>query len=101
MKCFWLFDSMSAPLRFLYFTSWGMRKEKRLSGVTSVFFFCVAVTNAAKLMGCSTQELKLLLSANKNEAGKESVTRRWTLQQVVSVLVYLCIFKECPSSEKR
>lgn len=42
-----------------------------------------AVTNAAKLMGCSTQELKLSLSANKNEVGKESVTRRWTLQQAI------------------
>lgn len=42
-----------------------------------------AVTNAAKLMGCSIQELKLSLCTNKNLAGKESVTKRWTLQQAI------------------
>ncbi|PON96531.1 Myosin head, motor domain containing protein [Trema orientale] len=42
-----------------------------------------APTNAAKLMGCSAQELILSLSVHKTEVGKGSIANRLTLQQAI------------------
>ncbi|XP_022981361.1 myosin-2-like [Cucurbita maxima] len=40
-----------------------------------------AVANAAKLMGCSFNELKLVLSTHKEQSGKDSIAKKSTLQQ--------------------
>ncbi|GFZ12563.1 myosin 2 [Actinidia rufa] len=40
-----------------------------------------AVTSAASLMGCSTQDLMLALSTHRIQAGKDSVAKKLTLQQ--------------------
>ncbi|PSR96336.1 Myosin-2 like [Actinidia chinensis var. chinensis] len=40
-----------------------------------------AVTSAARLMGCSTQDLMLALSTHRIQAGKDSVAKKLTLQQ--------------------
>ncbi|KAL6999435.1 hypothetical protein U1Q18_000597 [Sarracenia purpurea var. burkii] len=42
-----------------------------------------AVTSAASLMGCSTQELMLALSSHRIQAGKDSVIKKLTLQQAI------------------
>ena len=44
--------------------------------------FYTAVANAAKLMGCSFNELKLVLSTHKEQSGKDSIAKKSTLQQV-------------------
>jgi len=41
-----------------------------------------AVTNAAVLMGCSSQELMAALSTHKIQAGKDTITKTLTLRQV-------------------
>jgi len=41
-----------------------------------------ALTTAASLMGCSEQEMMLALSTHKIQAGKDSIAKRLTLQQV-------------------
>ncbi|XP_052177405.1 myosin-2 [Diospyros lotus] len=42
-----------------------------------------AVTTAARLMGCSTQDLMLALSTHRIRAGKDSVAKKLTLQQAI------------------
>ncbi|KAL6543227.1 hypothetical protein OROHE_010747 [Orobanche hederae] len=42
-----------------------------------------AVTNAAKLIGCSEQDLMLALSTRKVKAGKDVVTKTLTIQQAI------------------
>ncbi|KAJ7948588.1 myosin 2 [Quillaja saponaria] len=42
-----------------------------------------AVTNAARLMGCSSQELMLALSTHKIQAGKDTIAKRLTLGQAI------------------
>ncbi|KAJ7981689.1 myosin 2 [Quillaja saponaria] len=42
-----------------------------------------AVTNAAHLMGCSSQELIFALSTHKIQAGKDTIPKRLTLEQAV------------------
>ncbi|KAJ1381655.1 P-loop containing nucleoside triphosphate hydrolase [Sesbania bispinosa] len=42
-----------------------------------------AVTSAALLMGCSSQELMTALSTHKIQAGKDTITKRLTLQQAI------------------
>jgi len=49
-----------------------------------------ALTTAASLMGCSEQELMLALSTHKIQAGKDSIAKRLTLQQVVNVNIPSC-----------
>lgn len=41
-----------------------------------------AVTNAAGLIGCGTQDLMIALSTRSIQAGKDKVAKRLTLQQV-------------------
>ncbi|KDO74222.1 hypothetical protein CISIN_1g000931mg [Citrus sinensis] len=42
-----------------------------------------AVTTAAMLMGCSSDELMLALSTHKIQAGKDSIAKKLTLQQAI------------------
>ncbi|KAF5949106.1 hypothetical protein HYC85_015063 [Camellia sinensis] len=42
-----------------------------------------AVTSAARLMGCSTQDLMLALSTHRIQAGKDTVSKKLTLQQAI------------------
>ncbi|KAG2371896.1 Myosin-2 protein [Vigna angularis] len=42
-----------------------------------------AVTNAAVLMGCSSQELMTVLSTHKIQAGKDTITKKLTLRQAI------------------
>ncbi|XP_022632669.1 myosin-2 isoform X4 [Vigna radiata var. radiata] len=42
-----------------------------------------AVTNAAVLMGCSSQELMAVLSTHKIQAGKDTITKKLTLRQAI------------------
>ncbi|KAJ4726231.1 myosin 2 [Melia azedarach] len=42
-----------------------------------------AVTTAARLMGCSADELMLALSTHKIQAGKDNIAKRLTLQQAI------------------
>ncbi|GLT62517.1 hypothetical protein SLA2020_351490, partial [Shorea laevis] len=57
-----------------------------------------AVTNAARLIGCSSQELVLSLSTHKIQAGKDTIAKRLTLQQAIDTrdalakFIYASIF---------
>ncbi|CAL5341893.1 unnamed protein product [Camellia sinensis] len=42
-----------------------------------------AVTSAARLIGCSTQDLMLALSTHRIQAGKDTVSKKLTLQQAI------------------
>ncbi|KAG7957387.1 hypothetical protein I3843_11G172000 [Carya illinoinensis] len=42
-----------------------------------------AVTNAARLMGCTSQELMLVLSTHRIQAGKDTIAKGLTLQQAI------------------
>lgn len=47
-----------------------------------LYFLLAAVSNAASLMGCSSQELITVLSTHKIKAGKDTITKTLTLRQV-------------------
>nr|XP_023895510.1 myosin-2 [Quercus suber]POE57285.1 myosin-2 [Quercus suber] len=57
-----------------------------------------AITNAAGLLGCSSQELTVALSTRKIQAGKDSIAKRLTLQQAIdsrdalAKLIYASMF---------
>lgn len=57
-----------------------------------------AITNAAGLLGCSSQELMVALSTRKIQAGKDSIAKRLTLQQAIdsrdalAKLIYASMF---------
>lgn len=68
-------------------SSQGKVKDKAFSftlRVCNLFspFFNAAVANAAKLMGCSPNELKLVLSTHKVQSGNDSIAKKMTLRQV-------------------
>ena len=56
--------------------------EKRL---IPFVFLLAAVNSAARLINCSAQDLILALSTHKIQAGKDSITKKLTLQQACLV----------------
>lgn len=52
-----------------------------------------AVTTAARLMGCGVSDLVLALSTRKIVAGKDSIPKKLTLQQVGLDLINTLVFK--------
>lgn len=55
----------------------------KLSKFKAYFLFLLAaVSSAARLMGCTIQRLMSALSTHRIQAGKDSVAKKLTLQQV-------------------
>jgi len=47
-----------------------------------MYFFLIAVATTAGLLGCSVDDLALALSVRRIKAGKDSISKKLTLQQV-------------------
>lgn len=63
-----------------------MKFQLLLENDSLIFFSFAAVTNAASLMGCSSQELMATISTHRIQAGKDTITKRLTLRQVCLLL---------------
>lgn len=68
-----------------------------LSGLDTFLFSpsIAAVFNASSLIGCTVQDLMLVLSTHKIQAGKDEVAKRLTLQQVYETLELLSLVDIC------
>lgn len=53
-----------------------------------LLLFVAAVTNVAMLMGCNSEDLMVVLSTCKLQAGRDCIAKRLTLPQVCSVSIY-------------
>jgi len=62
--------------------------------LTNWLLFLTAVANAAMLMGCNTEELMVVLSTRKLQAGTDCIAKKLTLRQVMfnSVIVLATCF---------
>lgn len=58
-------------------------------------FSWAAINSAARLMGCSSQELMVTLSTRKILAGKDTIAKKLTLWQVCLLIVQFNNFSLC------